>query len=470
MDKNYEIRERQISFRELWWRFLQSWRFVLICVLLLAVLLTADRYRKDAEYLQNTDRESEISAEDAFNSLSEEEKEEIKTVSEMKERLDQCETYYTESALMNIDPYHVNTVSLQYYADSDYHMNLTQDIDKDVTYDIATAYYSYILNLGINGNGDNTEQYFSELVSADLKRETGVFTISVKGRSMEEADQLAEQIQTEIEAYHAVLSDKIAVHELVLLSKNSSVIIDGDLSARQKDVREMIAALKSELNEKSASLTGSQLAVINQVQEETDGKDIQTGGQTSLGINVKYAVFGGCIGLFLALLGIMLQYILGKCIKYTDEISDIYGLPVIGEIKEENPKKRAFKAVDLWLEKKKKHGSWSQEEQWKMMTANLTVSCKKRELKHIFVMTGRHPNENDVTLADRLIKELREKDIIAEFGGNAIRSAETFEKMSESEGVVLIEKINESLYSDIEKEILQCGEQNQNILGVIVIE
>lgn len=470
MDKNYEIRERQISFSQLWWKFLQSWRFVLTCILLFAVLFTAVRYRKDVRNLQYADTESELSVDDVLSLLSEEEIEEAERVAAIRQRLTERENYYRESTLMDMDPYHINMVSLQYYVDVDYHVNLSQDISKDVTKDIVGAYCSYISNIGDMTDTDSVERYEAELLSTSTVESTGIFTVYVMGEDMNGAEELADRVKEVMESYQGVLSEKIAAHELVLLNRSAAITINSELSSKQAEVRNAIYELETALNEQAALLSSQQLLIVDQMFGETNEENMEPADHPAVKINVKYTVFGGCIGLFLAFLGIMLQYILGKSIKYADEISDIYGLPVIGELKSDKGKSKVFGAVDLWLEKKKYRGILTPEEQWNLMMTNLSVTCKKQSLERIFITTSRNMDEKDRKLIDRMLEDLRDKNIIAGFGEDANRNAETFERMSESANVVLIEKINCSAYSDVEKEVLLCREQELNILGVIVVE
>ena len=138
--ENQDGMERELSLMELFWNILFSWRQVICFGVIGAIALGGIKYVRDSRTYnaaQNVPAQEEIV-------LTPEEEEQVKDAQIMIERVEDYEKYLDTSALMQINPYEKPVMELQYYVESDYTYNYTQDNQTDYTGDLMSLYYNYI--------------------------------------------------------------------------------------------------------------------------------------------------------------------------------------------------------------------------------------------------------------------------------------------------------------------------------------
>lgn len=133
--------EREINLAELLWNILFSWRQIICCGIIFAILLSGMKYVQDSRSYraaQNKDTEQEEVL------LTVEEAKQVEDAEILMKRIGEFQNYLETSELMQIDPYKKPVVELQYYVESDYTYNYTQDNQSDYTGDLMSLYYNYI--------------------------------------------------------------------------------------------------------------------------------------------------------------------------------------------------------------------------------------------------------------------------------------------------------------------------------------
>ena len=104
-----------------------------------------------------------------------------------------------------------------------------------------------------------------------------------------------------------------------------------------------------------------------------------------------------------------------------------------------------------------------------MTITNLLVTCQKFKTKKVFFTTSIHLNEEEKKTIDHIMGQMRKQGIETVFEDNVTRNAKALVQMSEIGEVVLLEKIRQTEYQELEKELKLCQEQDANLLGIIVI-
>lgn len=468
-----------IRLSNLFWDIVFGWRFLLVSAIVCAVVLTEVKYVKDqknAALLAQNESET-ISIEEIEAQLTEEEQARLSEANNLRVQVEGQEQYQKESVRINLDAYAENIVVLQYYVNTNYSFNINEDIVPDHVNDIIAAYVSYIGNNGIHKElgkqlqWDIDECYIDELVCANINNTGDMFTVQILGADADKADELADAVAASVAQYQSNLIEKIGEHELVMVDRYSSVVIDNNLATEQSKLETSIKTLRANLAAVVAEFSSNQLAVWNMESNMAEGEEeepqpIVVPVPT---VSVKYILLGAFVGIFLSCIWIVCRCLLNARLQNVGELQQMYGVRSFGNLADAVPKKRILGCVDRWLSSLREKEQWTAEERRELVVTNMKVTCKKEQIERIFLTSVIHMTEADKTQISLLIEELQKFGIKAEFGECITSNAESVEQMSEYGQVVLVEKVGVSKYEAVGKEIGLCCDQGVNVLGAVVL-
>lgn len=463
-------KEREINFADLFWKIIYGWRAIILCAIIFSIALAGMKYLKSAKAAEGVSPVKEITLEDLEENLTDEEKEALSTAKNLQKQLAANEKYRDESIYINLDAYAKNTVTLQYYVNTHYVMNYTDDVEPDISKELTDSYASYINNRGMSAqlkaalNWDISESYVDELISAESLGEKQ-FVVHLSGEDEAQAQKIAEQVEMLIQDYKPVMDEKIGQHDLTKVGSYTSIIKDSELVTNQTNLQNVITDLQTKLKTLTATFTSAQNQILT---GELENKQEITIAAASF--SVKYLILGAFMGVVLACGWIALCFIFSNRMKKVQELQEVYDLRVLGEATCTKKKKRILSIVDTWLDKLSHREVWSFEEQKTLILTNLRVTCQKENIEKIFVTTSIHMSDAETALLEELNKDLSQAGIKVIFGENMMHNAKAMEQMSEIGQVVLIEKKNVSWNDSIERELLLCAQQKANVLGVIGLE
>ena len=80
MEEKFKTVEREISFREVIWRYLKKWRLALVSAILFSVIFAGGKYIKDKRDADIIKEESVTTIEDVEQNLTDDEKKQIDKV------------------------------------------------------------------------------------------------------------------------------------------------------------------------------------------------------------------------------------------------------------------------------------------------------------------------------------------------------------------------------------------------------
>ena len=110
---NWKLKEeREISVADLVKKTIRSWKFILCCALICAMIFGGYKYYKDHKALKNYTEQETSPVE--VSELTPAEKEGLAYAKALQSFLDGQDTYMEESILLKINPYQENRVALQY--------------------------------------------------------------------------------------------------------------------------------------------------------------------------------------------------------------------------------------------------------------------------------------------------------------------------------------------------------------------
>lgn len=473
--------EREISIRDLFWEILYGWRFLIVSALILAVLLGGYSYIKSWKSVKNAGVQNHVSIEDLEKSLSVEEREDVNQAKSIQKQIEEKEEYQKESILMNLDAYHQDRKMLQYYVDTNYTWSLNKENEEDYVKELLGGYAAYIDTQGIlddireEVNWKEEDTYIGELLAVadtdEAKSMYNTFIVYVTGKDKEMVQKLSDAVEKAMKEYQSVLTEKIGAHELVLVDSHESVFVNKGLLTQQEELDTSISTCKTQLDTLVNEFSEVQKQILNGIKDES-WQQTQETVSLKAGVSKKYILLGGFAGILLSILWIVLRYILSKKIKNAEEIQQIYGLRILGNLssQEGEEKKRFLSVVDDWLVKKQGKEKWSREEKRELILTNLLVTCKKESFQKVFFTSSLHLGEEDKKELYFFIEKLEETGVQAVFEENIIRNAKAFEQMAEMGHVVLVEKAGKTVYETLEKQLTLCGEQGAGVIGMIVLE
>ena len=473
VNTQYQTEEKEIRLTDLLWKILFSWRFILVWTVIFAILLSGWRYWKDCQNASVI--KDQPSVEELKKSLTEEEAENISKAQAIQGMITSQKKYQEESVWMNLDAYAIDEVILQYYVDTDYTVNLDEEIQKDYGGELVWAYAAFVenhniqdqLKMRLDWNVDSV--YIGELLSVKPVEEGNQFTLVVAGADADQAAELADQAEKLLEEYQSTLADKIGSHKLTLLNRSATVANDSALAEAQNALDEKITAQQTKLDTLTAAFSATQLQIY---QGEGENEETEKAGNVAAapGFSIKYLVLGAFVGIFLSCVWIALCFVLNGRIKTVQELQEYYGLSIFGSVSAEHEKKRFLAGIDRWLDSLRRKGKWTGEERQGMLLANLELACKRENVEKLFVITSLQLSQDDSKFLETLKQKLEKQGTQIILGNDVLHDAASLERMAEIGQVVLVEKAGASSYVGIEQELSLCAQHKIHVLGAIGLE
>ena len=459
--------EREINLIEIFWNILLGWRQIICFGILFAVLIGGIKNFMDIKAyhtLQNIDLE------EAKSELEKDELDKIEDAKLIKSRIDEYERYQQKSALMQIDPYEKHVLELQYYVKSDYIINYTEDRERDYTSELTSIYCNYInsgeLAQKVIDEADLsiTQEDFQELLSVLQSSNTIYITISYADTDKLEA--ICEELKDFLQQKEPELQ-KIGSHSLKLIDESQNVVVDSALIEKKNTIYSNITTLNSQLDALKAAMSSEQQTILELEIEKMSGESEE---EEVPSFSIKYLILGAIIGGFLVCLWIVCKMIFTAKLQNPEEVRTLYGVRLFGEVTISGRKKRFLSVIDdkILALKNRKKKKMTAEQQIKVLSANIALSCKQQDIDCIYI-TGSEYEKMDKTVLDKLKKELSTQNIKVKEGGSISYDAASLQSGVEIGHIVFVEQTGKSIYDEINNEINLVREQHSDILGFVVL-
>lgn len=460
--------EQEINLMDLFWNILLAWRQIICFGIIAAILVSGLKYVLDYRayrIAQNIEKERE-----EIN-LTEEEEEDLETARVMVKRIKNYEKYLNESVLMQIDPYEKPVAELQYYVESDYTYNYTQDNPYDYTGNLMALYCNYIKSGEMSrkvieaANLSVSQADFSELCSVSQNGTT--IAISITWAEMDKLDEISEFIKTELKEKESDFQE-VGSHSLKLLRESKNVIADTDLAEKKNIYANNITTINTQLNTLKTNMSEQQLKLLrSEIGTENEDNEIEI---PKPGFSKKFVLLGAFLGMFLVCAWIACRMFFAARLQNPEEIRNLYNTRLLGEITIQSKKKRFLSIIDdkILEIKNRRKKKLSVEQQIKVTVANIILSCKNKGINCIY-MTGSEYENVDVKILNMLKQELSAQDIQINEGGNIFYNADSLKKGTEIGNMLFVEQKGLSIYDEIFNELNLAKEQNNHILGIVVL-
>lgn len=490
MDKKVTKSEIDINIKDLLWEMVRRWRVLIVTGIVFAVLLAGYQYQSDMKAsnvvtVKKTQEEIE-------SQMGDQDFDDVLGAVALKNQMDQKSDYIANSTLMQINPYAEDAVFMEYY------VAVTEETDGTAIVDAYKAFVenqvitSYLTeestdartvsNIGeqvsivkdsanIYVNAEDANE--SVLMSIQSEKEGYSFTIKVCDVNADSCVALANKVKQAVNEYTGTLKGILGTHELKLVSENQTIVVDTELAEFQNRNSTAIKTMGNNLDKMKTEMTSDQIALYvykTTVQENNQTTSETVVTNTSVSISKKMLVIGAIVGIILACFYAVGMYLITGKLRTSEEVKTLYRIKVLGDITNNNGKKRIFAGIDRLIDKWQHHGKkrLTYEQEIQMIAANILINAQGKSIEKVYVSGSEIERISDTTLND-IISKCSEKGIQVEKGSALAYDAEALEQAAEVGNVVFIETKRKSLYDEIYKEIVLCNENQIHIMGMIVL-
>ncbi len=483
--------EREINLFDMLWAVCLKWRSILVTAIIFAVLAGGFSYYRSVKSVEALAEAEQITSEDLAKDLSYEEVKTSEVYLNYKQTYEEL-AYYTENApLMQMDANDFYVGEVSYYVDNGYKVEYPVIGENNNVVAMVNAYKGTIGTQEVAQQiesilGDlEMDSYAMELVDCDgtyvggnaieNQEDKGVLSVAIYAGDEETCLALKELVKEVIESAKGKVTKQFGKHEITIIKDIVSRTSSGDLLDKQKEKMDLAYTCSNNMYNMSLKFTPAQQNYvdmrIDELSKDADknekqGEIEETPAAT---ISKKLVVIGFLGGAFLMFVIWGLIYIFSNRIRLEDNFELIFGSKLLGNVPVSVKKKKWFSFVDSIFEKFRHFNQryFEREEALDMIAANIRIALTKNGAKKV-MLTGAAFGEEEKKLAEDLSAKLKKDGVEILCASPILYNAESLEKLVETGQVVLVEKVEKSLYGEVEREIEMCRHQDVNLIGCVV--
>lgn len=499
--------ERVIDFSEIIKKILLKWRVILVLMLVGAVSFNALAILKSYKKVQ-----AEIEAATAA-ALAEEEEENQDNLAKIKELLNEREisdvktaveaykTYRREyrelleynqnSIKMKVNSNNVPEMVIQYYIDNHYQTVYPVIEQKDNTQDIIASFCNALFKDDIYSriiselNWDVKISYIEELISAEIIG-TSTLSISVIAENEEFCEAITKIIEEEIKLITPYIQQVYGDFEIKETVRSYKEQANAEIYEEQKARATASNSLKTYMSNLTSGFSENQKTYFNELlnsivaKKNADEEQIieveeiieETEKTTPIKIqyiHIKYIICGGILGIFVVCCWVIAWYVFSPKIQMADDMVSLYGIPVLGELKE-SKKRRFLCGVDYFILSLfgVKDSNISKEKRVRVVCEEIRLMSDKENLKSIY-MTGTLEDDEIQKYTSLFTESLKTEVQILSSDSCLLNDDKALRSMANSDGIILIEKLGKSRYKDIGRLIEKSKFHKVPVIGSVVL-
>ncbi len=466
---NEQTYEQEISIGKVFYRMFRDWRKIFVAAMVIALLAGVGNFAlkkiktSNPEYLkkaeENFERENA-----AFFATGETLSREIANLEETRA---EREAYNADSILMKINPYREFNASLQLYIATDYQIvpELTyQNIDLSnrilqsyLTYMVNGDMYQYIL--------DHLSQpvelrYLKEILSITPDYDNRMISLNVQNVDEEGCEEILTLAQEGILAKQPGIVNAIGEHELNTVNQSVYESVNLELDEWQKANIQYVSELSIRLQEKGEEYAKWERSPEPQ-KEYTAARIFRN--------SIKTMLLGFLAGAVLAAVFIAFCYIMSDKLQDADNLKNRYGLRVIAQVPKVH-KKRVWVGFDRLFARM---GGLPLYERDAAALAKVAAQSVMAELMAMGTLKdGTIAFTGNVALEEmkKLIAEMEWGDsCTVKCVHNILNNPSAVPEIMNAEYIVLIEKQEESSYTQITRELSELAAWKKKVLGFVVV-
>lgn len=384
-----------------------------------------------------------------------------------------AEKYNANSLLMQIDPYNKQVATLNLSVSVEPAMGAQSALGSSGDYVGLRDYlvqniisrYLILANRAKLGDvlkdvlpGSYDEAFLREMVkieryseaglnTAEKKTDQGILSVTAFGTADISAERIVDAIKAYLESRKPLVDTAVQAHDLVVLDESSYTTVDNDLVKFQAEQRNLV----SESNQKAINFL-----------KEADGLRGNRPKETSLvpGV-VKNALVGAVLGGAFGILVVALMSRLRAPVQYVQQLQELTGMGFLGAIR--SKRKSLLSALIRRLSGEKMLSD--DPEAKRIIAANVDAASHGL---HKVLLTGSVPEAELKALAESIAADMQAGQVELLYGSNINRFSETVRKLSEADGVVLVESLQRSQLEEVYRQKQRLEMSGKPILGYVL--
>ena len=450
----YEYNERnyvrEVSLKALVRYGLQSWKTMLCCGLIFAVLLGGfSVYRNHGRKAEMEEAYANYQINlDAYNASIKELRSEIKTI---QDQITNESDYLETSVYNNINPYHEQMASAE-LAITMTDKELADDSaggDNADAYKVTRAnslvrsYGVYILDImdldTVAAQTGMDRRAVRELIGVNYAENTNLILLTVRHEKSEVAEQIRDYILATIKEKKDIFTGEYGEHTVTVLDKTTHENLDKTLITYQAERINNISTMTKSLTAVQQSITEMQKPVP--VTKYSKKWLLKTG--------IIMSILGFAGGCFLALLFLIVRMLSTGILVAGSEISRRFKIKCLADRTEDGGSEQEF--LDRILAKAEIYGD--------------------RESASKFLIVSSQGKKELFSLQKGLEKQaagMKEK-LSFDIAPMTDTSAESMRKLASADAVILAETVGASRYQKIVNVSETVGEAGREIIGTVIL-
>ena len=461
--------KQEIHLRDMIYKILTAWRLLAVLTLCFALVLGGGKFVLDAlRYNQNSKQAQPevITREDLEAELTSLQLSSVKEAEVLRDLVEKKEEYAKNSLYLAVDPYHQHTVTLLYYVDIASSMDLANGNVKGKGEEAAKGYVAYINNNLFADSSDEKAIYYKEVVKAECLEESGYqFAVTVMGATEEAVTKLAEKVSPLVEKAVTDMKQTLGAHTLKTLSTSYGVVVNRELMEDKEKFLLDLNAMRKNLSTLENGFNSSQLELY-QFGMEPVANEQEVIPIAKPTLRLKYVIVGGILGFALGVIWVALMYMTGSRLRKADELTDIYGVDLLGLLPTKK-RKRKFGFVDRVIDRFFTREKWTKDQRIDFAVAHLQMMSEKSQANELVLMTNLKLSKQEKGLVDEIINRLKAEGITVTVGEQIHQNMDSYHRVRACGNVVLLEKEGTSFYTDIQQELVLCRQAELQVLGAI---
>lgn len=460
---------------------LEKWRWITACMLIAAIVLGANAYLsavRENRAIQNAQPVTEEVGYSNSNDNIEETTVPLsvdpyeRAIEETERDLEIQEDYLECSLVMQLEPYHISTGILSYYAEGNEHMD-----------SILAAYGAFI------SSGSMAEELYAqdaEVPVEDLRYlisfnnnmneaagQGAVFQVLIKMPDSEKSEGYLKHAEEIMREFTSQLQEKVAEHQVTLLSSVQSEMADLDIQRYQSTVRTTymtsVRNLQTLRNESKAYQDTQKVQSAESVESETP---VTVTLKNPQALAKQAAVRGLGLGACLSWAALFIFYLFGERLQAIENFDREFGMTLLGLVRVSGEKRKKLGFIDSFIFRLRggSYGRISLDEQIKIAEANIqaAISRKSLERKPVKIMLAGTAAEKEVgLLCTKLISGIENASV--SYYKQLVFQSIALCELEDYDGVVFLEKRGSSHCEFMEQERKLVSDRGVEVLGTIVV-
>lgn len=460
MEERKHVRdgETEIDLIALCLYVLRRWRSMLIVFLAAAVIGVGVSVVKNlaslkdsiaSQKMQTDYRIESILYETSVNSYE-------NVLNTLTERLDYLKTYGEKSVLGKIDPSNVWSGTADVFLSVDSGSQNSPSLIYDPTDSLVRAYANNLSSCDylqdFAEHLQTTPDYIREMVRISADYNSNSVNVTVLAPDQNTAQTMLDRILTQVDDLYSDMSSTFGAHtvtpinEAVFLSHDKNALIPDFDSERQtlmKELTEINTAL-GKLQEPELPITMDRMVFFKS--------------------GFKSGLIGGLAGLFLLCCVYAFIFIMDNHVRSAADIKSRYGIRILGTVTPPSGAVGRMSRLDAWLDRLE--GRCQTEPQ--SVYAHIAAAVHNCAVgKHSLLLTGTSDAAQLKQSCQALTALLPEMGLT--FGGSMSKDADVLRSLTDFDGVILVESIGISRYTDIEEELEYISDAKTPLLGIILL-